>query len=237
MLSFLDGLRGLNFAGVLLRLVLALLCGGALGFQRARQGRSAGLRIHILLCLGGAVASMTGLYLYLVGHLPADVSRIGAQVVSGLGFIGAGTIMVTHRHTVHGLTTAAGLWVSGVIGLAIGAGYYEGGVITAVVVYLVVLLYPLLFRQIPSYERSKLLFRYRDRSLLRTIMNECSAAGVDLMNFSLETEGEGETLRYVAHFTLSSLHAQEREALLERLRAIPGLEEVTLCNDTAERNE
>ena len=226
MLSFLDGLRDLSLVSVLLRLVLALLCGGAIGLERSYRGRNAGLRTHVLICIGGAMASMTGLYLYIGAGLPADVSRIGAQVVSGLGFIGAGTIMVTQRRTIHGLTTAAGLWLSGVIGLAIGAGYYEGGVLAMLLVLIVVLCYPMLHQSVSNPERPALQLRYSERSVLRTAMRVCNEAGTQLARFELQTDGEGEALRYTARFDMSPLRPDETEALLKLLRAIPGMEEV-----------
>ena len=226
MLSCFDGLRGLNLAGVAVRLVLAVLCGGLIGLERAYRGRNAGVRIHVLLCIGGAMASMTGLYLYLGMGLPADVSRIGAQVVSGLGFIGAGTIMVTQRRTVHGLTTAAGLWVSGIIGLAVGAGYYEGGVLTTLVVLLVVLLYPLLYKPAVSSEKAALVLRFRERSTLRDAMGVCNGAGAQLARFELSAEGEGDELRYSARFDLSPMMTPEVETLISKLRVLRGMEDV-----------
>ena len=86
MLSIFDGLRDLRFIAIVFRMFLALLCGGVIGIERSYKNRPAGFRTHILLCSAAAVASMTGIYLYIGAHLPADLSRIGAQVISGLGF-------------------------------------------------------------------------------------------------------------------------------------------------------
>ena len=129
MLTILNGLRDLSFWAILVRMLVAVLCGTLIGLERSSKNRPAGFRTHILVCLGAAVASITGLYLYLGLELPADISRISGQVVTGLGFIGAGTIIITKKMTIKGLTTAAGLWTTGVIGLAIGSGYYELGVL------------------------------------------------------------------------------------------------------------
>ena len=134
MLSFLDGLRGITLGTTILKMTMALILGGIVGFERSYKNRPAGLRTHILVTLGATVASMVGIYLYLNANLPADISRLGAAVVSGLGFLGAGTIIVTKNYTVKGLTTAAGLWATGIIGLAIGAGFYEGAVIVTVLI-------------------------------------------------------------------------------------------------------
>lgn len=112
MLAFLDPFRGLGFGTVVLKMTVSFLLGAAIGIERSYKNRPAGFRTHILVALGASVASMSGIYIYLNDALPADVSRIGAAVVSGLGFLGAGTIIVTKQYSVKGLTTAAGLWTS-----------------------------------------------------------------------------------------------------------------------------
>ena len=131
-------LRGVNAAGVALRFVLALLCGGIIGLERESKRRSAGFRTHTLVCIGATLTTLVGLYLYKSG-LSTDPTRLGAQVISGMGFLGAGTIIVTARRQVKGLTTAAGLWTSAIIGLAIGAGYYEAALIGVAIVLLAAL--------------------------------------------------------------------------------------------------
>ena len=125
MLSIFDGVRALGLPAIVLKMVLSCLCGALIGLERSAKNRPAGLRAHILVCLGAAVASLTGLYLYLGLEVPSDISRISGQVISGLGFIGAGTIVITKKLSIKGLTTAAGLWTTGIIGLALGSGYYE----------------------------------------------------------------------------------------------------------------
>ena len=134
MLHFFDNIRGTGFPALLLKFCISLILGGIIGIERSYKNRPAGFRTHILVTLGATVASLSGVYLCLDANLPADISRLGAAVVSGLGFLGAGTIIVTKNYTVKGLTTAAGLWTSGIIGLAVGLGYYEGAVIAAVLV-------------------------------------------------------------------------------------------------------
>lgn len=128
MLHFLDPFRDFTLASVALRMLLTVLCGGLIGIERAFKRRSAGFRTHILICLGAAMTTMTSLYLVLVMHYYTDLGRLGAQVIAGIGFIGAGTIIVTKRHRVKGLTTAAGLWLTAIIGLCCGAGFYEGAI-------------------------------------------------------------------------------------------------------------
>ncbi len=120
--------RDTSIIGVSVRFFFALVCGGIVGLEREYKRRGAGFRTHTLICMGAMMTTLTGLYLYKEG-LSTDPMRIGAQVISGMGFIGAGTIIVTARRQVKGLTTAAGLWTSAIIGLAIGTGYYEAAIL------------------------------------------------------------------------------------------------------------
>ncbi|MDD6090700.1 MAG: MgtC/SapB family protein [Candidatus Limivicinus sp.] len=136
MISWLDYFRELNIWSMMLRVFFAMLAGGVIGFERERKGRPAGFRTYILVALGAALTVMLSQYLNAMFDGPwsqisgelgirTDVSRLGAQVINGVGFLGAGTIIVTGRREVKGLTTAAGLWASACMGLAIGAGFYE----------------------------------------------------------------------------------------------------------------
>ena len=136
MMEGLAYLREMNVASVLLRLTVAMLFGGFIGLERERKRRPAGFRTYMLVCLGAALTMLLSQYeRYMVTHawhettmeigLRTDVSRFGAQVINGIGFLGAGTIIVTGKQEVKGLTTAAGLWASACMGLAIGAGFYE----------------------------------------------------------------------------------------------------------------
>ena len=126
-------LREFNFWSVLLRLTLALIFGGVIGMERGRQGRAAGMRTHILVCLGAALTALIGHFAITLGF-DTDPMRIGAQVISGIGFLGVGTILLKGRFQITGLTTAAGLWCAAAIGLALGLGFYEGAIIVFVFV-------------------------------------------------------------------------------------------------------
>lgn len=137
MLHCFDPIRTLSFWAILVRLTLAVICGGVIGAEREAKRRPAGFRTHILICLGAAITTLTSQYLLLSLHLFTDVARLGAQVISGIGFIGAGTIIVTRDKRVKGLTTAAGLWAAAIIGLACGAGYVECAVFATLVVLVV----------------------------------------------------------------------------------------------------
>lgn len=128
-------IRGIGFAGIMVRMVLAVLCGGIIGLERETKRRAAGFRTHTLICIGAALTTLTSQFLVRNGF-NTDPARLGAQVIAGMGFIGAGTIIVTSRRQVKGLTTAAGLWTSAIIGLGIGIGYYEAAIIAVVFVLL-----------------------------------------------------------------------------------------------------
>ena len=125
MKEFYQMLTEYNTVSILFRLTLAVICGGLIGIERGRKRRPAGFRTHMLVCLGAATTMLISQHLWMSGF-STDLSRLGAQVVSGIGFLGAGTILITGRQQVKGLTTAAGLWASACIGLAIGAGFYVG---------------------------------------------------------------------------------------------------------------
>ena len=135
----LDFLREINLWTVILRLLLAVLCGGVVGMEREVHGRAAGLRTHMMVAVGAALTTLIGVFSLDVLEVTwADPMRIGAQVISGIGFLGAGTILLKRGNPqITGLTTAAGLWVTAVIGLAVGAGFYEGAVLTALVSLLI----------------------------------------------------------------------------------------------------
>lgn len=119
------------------RLVLAAFCGALIGLDRERRGRPAGLRTHMLVCLGAALVMITGEQIQHT-YASSDVTRLGAQVISGIGFLGAGSIIVDRHDRIRGLTTAAGLWTSACIGLAIGAGFYLGGIFACLLTVVIV---------------------------------------------------------------------------------------------------
>lgn len=129
-------LQSINMFSTVLRLMLALVCGGLLGLERGKKKRPAGFRTHMLVCVGSALAMITNQYMA-EHYAGIDASRMASQVISGIGFLGAGTIMVTGLQKIRGLTTAAGLWVVACIGLAFGTGFYSGGIVATVLCYVI----------------------------------------------------------------------------------------------------
>ena len=127
--GILEYLQSMDDIAVAIRLMLATLCGSLIGWERVVRRHSAGIRTFALVSLGSAVATVLNLYLAMLPGMDADVSRIPAGVVSGIGFLGAGTIILTGRNQIKGLTTAASLWVASCMGMAFGAGYITVGLI------------------------------------------------------------------------------------------------------------
>ena len=127
--GILEYLQSMDDIAVAIRLMLATLCGSLIGWERVVRRHSAGIRTFALVSLGSAVATVLNLYLAMLPGMDADVSRIPAGVVSGIGFLGAGTIILTGRNQIKGLTTAASLWVASCMGMAFGAGYITVGLV------------------------------------------------------------------------------------------------------------
>lgn len=131
--------RELTPLSVVVRILAALLTGGILGLERGMKNRPAGLRTYMLVCMGACMVMMTNQFLYQQTGT-GDPTRMGAQVVSGIGFLGAGTILVTHHNQIKGLTTAAGLWACAAVGLALGIGFYEAAAVGGIGIFVVLTL-------------------------------------------------------------------------------------------------
>ena len=128
-------IREVTYWAVALRIVAAVIIGGLLGLERGMKNRPAGLRTYMLVCTGACLVMLTNQYVCQVFGT-GDPTRMAAQVVSGIGFLGAGTIIVTRHSQIKGLTTAAGLWTAAGVGLALGVGFYEAAVAGALVIFL-----------------------------------------------------------------------------------------------------
>ena len=127
----------LNIYSVTVRIILSMICGGIIGLERSSKNRPAGFRTYMIVCVSSALVMMTNQYIY-NNFAGSDPARLGAQVISGIGFLGAGTILVTSRSQIKGLTSAAGLWAAACLGLAIGIGFYSAAIIVAIVVFIVI---------------------------------------------------------------------------------------------------
>ena len=221
MLPIFDGLRTVTLASVTVRMLLAVLCGGIIGIERAYKRRPAGFRTHILICLGAAITTLTSQYLYLNLHYYTDMARLGAQVVAGIGFIGAGTIVVTR---VKGLTTAAGLWASAIIGLAIGGGFYEGALLaTALVFFAESVLSRLEYRILDHVPEINLYMEYADKTSLEEVLRLFRENRVSLQDMEITRTSDNENHNACAIFSLRFSKGVSVDDLLTQVTRIHGV--------------
>ena len=155
---------------VILRLVTAALIGGAIGLEREAHGRTSGLRTHILVCLGSAMTSLTSVYVLSNVGFDGDVFRIPAQVISGIGFLGAGTILVRKTSVVTGLTTAAGMWVTAAAGIAVGYGFYLGAILCCILMLVTLHIFRRLEKKIKRPQR--IYIELRDMELVNETISQ-----------------------------------------------------------------
>ena len=214
MLHIFDFFRDMDMLAVTARLVLAVVCGGVIGIEREIKRRPAGFRTHILICMGSAITILTNLYLYQLMHLYTDISRMGAQVIAGISFVGAGTIIVTRRQRVKGLTTAAGLWTAAIIGLACGAGYAEAAIFaTLMVLFAELVLSKIEYRYARTMSDANIYIEYRHPDTIKQLVRILREKKVSLNDMEVNRSAEGEDkYRYSAILTLRvSSQAMEKE--------------------------
>jgi len=215
--------REWSLLSMFLRLLSALMVGTIIGIDRSMKRRGAGIKTHVIVCLGSAIVMMTSQYMMQIYPDAADLGRMGAQVISGVGFLGVGTIIVTGRNQVKGLTTAAGLWTCACVGLAAGIGYIEG-----VILCLVFVLFT--FRVLNSVDymmqkNSKVFDVYieffNNKSVIR-FKEQLHATGFKLSVFDLtksKIKGEGPS----AIATIEVEDKRKRAMLVEILRNMEGV--------------
>lgn len=241
MIGTLDFLREFTYPSILLRLTLAMLFGGIIGLEGTRKGRAAGFRTYMLVSVGSALTILLGQYevrmledVWISAGADAaariDVARFGAQVINGIGFLGAGTIIVTGRQQVKGLTTAAGLWASACVGLAIGAGFYECVIPAFFLVLVVVKLLPYGEDLIVENLRNiNLYVEYDKLEHTGLVVNQIRKLGVQIYEIEIDRRGIQEGKRPSAVFTLrlkqKMPHAQVL-AHISALECISSIEEI-----------
>lgn len=223
MLTIFNGLRSVTIASITLRLLLATLCGGVIGLERAYKRRPAGFRTHILICLGAAVTTLTSQFLVLNMHYYADIARLGAQVIAGIGFIGAGTIIVTQRQHVKGLTTAAGLWAAAIIGLTFGSGFYEGGICATVLVLIAELFFSRIeSRILDDVPEINLYIEYHNKACLNHIIQLFRSLQLVIMNIEV-THSDEEAHRTCAIVSLRLNRNCSIDSLVQSVSKIEGV--------------
>ena len=241
MIAQLDWLRELNTASVLLRLVLAMLFGGLIGLERVRKRRPAGFRTYMLVCMGAALTVILSQYeFFMVTNvwselaaeigLRTDVSRFGAQVINGIGFLGAGTIIVTGKQEVKGLTTAAGLWASACMGLAIGAGFYECVGLCFALIFLVIRLLPFIENAIIENARNMNIYvEFQSLDDVGEIINRIKAQDVQIYEVEIERGREERSRNPSAIFFIRMNQKQAHTRILadiSELESVYAIDEI-----------
>ena len=224
MLSIFNGLRTVTMLSVTVRMLLAVACGGIIGIEREYKRRPAGFRTHILICLGAAMTTLTSQYLYLNMHYYTDMARLGAQVVAGIGFIGAGTIIVTRQQRVKGLTTAAGLWAAAIIGLALGGGFYEGGIFATILILLAELLFSKLeYRMLENAPEINLYMEYTDKRCLENVLKLYRELNLKILNMEITRSTGSEKHNACAIFSLRLNKRCKVEQLVAKVSGTEGV--------------
>ena len=223
MLHIFDFLRndGIDWVVVAIRLAAAVICGGFIGIERERKRRPAGFRTHILICLGAAMATLTSQYIALEMGVHTDMARLGAQVIAGIGFIGAGTIIVTKRRQVKGLTTAAGLWTAAIVGLCCGAGFIEGAILTTVIIMVVELLLVKIEYFVVSTARVVNLYvEYVDNSKLGNIVDTIKNNNAYINDMEITKSASD---HFCAVFTLKMRRRKAHQAMMTMVAKLDGV--------------
>ena len=207
----------LTYAAVCIRIFAAILIGGLLGIERGMKNRAAGMRTYMLVCLGACVVMLTNQYIYQALGT-GDPVRMGAQVVSGIGFLGAGTIVVTRRSHIKGLTTAAGLWTSAAVGLALGIGFYEAAVMGAVAVFFIMTIMQGLDARLHRKAKSlEIYFELRQDVSLSAFLRAVEERDMGVRDIQRENEQGA----YIA--TLKTGKRRNLTELSEEARELPGV--------------
>ncbi|MGN0156034.1 MAG: MgtC/SapB family protein [Lachnospiraceae bacterium] len=162
MLNFLYAVQDFNTTSILIRLFLSMIMGSLIGLERGSHGQPAGIRTFALVSLGAAMVTITGEYLVLYYHT-GDPARLAAQVISGIGFLGVGTIIVTGKNFVKGLTTAASLWTTACLGIMIGSGYIIGSLLVFVLIFFVMTFLSYISHKVDANARGMLIYMEVDR--------------------------------------------------------------------------
>lgn len=220
------GLTAVDFDTVL-KLLLASFLGGLIGFEREMHGRPAGFRTHLLVSLGSALFVAVSIEFYrLYSHVGVDPGRVAAQVVTGIGFLGAGAI-IRERGAIRGLTTAACLWVASAIGVACGVGMFSVSMVVTGIAIVSLLVLKKLESTLSKDTYLEVAILSDDRSgqmeQIEGILLEC---GVDLMETALERELDTATVRFEFQLRVVGRHTTCK--LVDRLSGLEGIRKVSL---------
>jgi putative Mg2+ transporter-C (MgtC) family protein len=216
-------IRELTVLSVVIRALLSTVLGGLIGMERGMKNRPAGFRTYMLVCLGSCIVMMTNQYTCQV-FLTGDPTRMAAQVISGIGFLGAGTIIVTRRSQIKGLTTAAGLWAAATMGLAVGIGFYEGALFGALLIILILsLLHELDNRLRKRTHQIEAYIELKENVPLGRFIRYVRTHDIDTSNLQLENDftQDAKTIAFVVTFKCRG--KQRHEDILSVITAMDGL--------------
>jgi putative Mg2+ transporter-C (MgtC) family protein len=228
-----------DFSTLLTRLLVSALLGGLIGWERERKNKQAGLKTHLLVSVGSALIMLTSIYGFdnlLINHANArfDPARLAAQVVSGIGFLGAGAILRRSDHVISGLTTAATLWIVAAIGLSVGAGFYVPAIATTLIVLLSTMLLNRLENSFMFFRRSgqlkiSMMAEERTNSLEQvTALLEKAKLKIDKVRVSDETlEHEGKR-RLLFEFQVFAVNGKTFSKLFEQLWEVEGIRDIRM---------
>ena len=223
MSRFIELITEFNDVSVALRLLLALLMGGLIGMERGRHGRAAGMRTHVLVCVGACMTALVGLYLLQINP-NEDASRIAAQVISGIGFLGAGTIMIRNQSVITGLTTAAGLWTSAGVGLALGVGFYEAAAAAGLAVFFVLTVLQRFDNRIHRKARFLELYIEIAESLgIGDVIKQLRQQNVEIIGMQMERRDVDEDGVRALIVTLKAEKRIEHMVLIDKIRKLDGI--------------
>lgn len=219
MTAFLNEIWNTDTAEIILKLTLAVLCGGVLGLERELKKRPAGFRTYILVCIGSALVVMINTYileLYQVG----DPARMPAQVVSGIGFLGAGTIITTQHNRITGLTTAAGLWAAAGIGMALGIGFYIGALVGTALIFFTLSVMSATESRILTFSKYVVLYMEFEKMIsLKNLLGVLKQYNIHLIDFEPEGISSERNAAFAAVVTLKvpskKVHVSLPEIIVE----------------------
>ena len=216
-------LREVTHLSVAVRIVLAVFFGGVFGFERGMKNRPAGLRTYMLVCVGSCLIMLTNQYLFQVTNT-GDPMRLGAQVVSGIGFLGGGTIIVTKHNQIKGLTTAAGLWTCAGVGLALGVGFYEAAIVAGLSVFTILTLLQRWDNRLRRRTRTvELYIEFADSLSIGELIRNLRALDVEVSGVQLEASGIQEEGTRAVIATLKSKKRGEHQILMADIQKIEGV--------------
>lgn len=216
-------IREITYLSIAIRIAVAVLLGGIIGFERGMKNRPAGLRTYMLVCVGSCLIMLTNQYIFQV-FKTGDPVRMGAQVVSGIGFLGAGTIVVTRRNQIKGLTTAAGLWASAAVGLAVGVGLYEAAVLGSVVIFMVLSIIHRWDHQMRRHSKVVEIYVELSKEIsLGDFMRKIRSMELEIDNIRTEYESSAQEGRHAYIVSLRSQIKRDHEELFRSINDIPGV--------------